>query len=220
MPKEPCVVRSEDPIGNESALWNASLDGCKNALPALCSSDDNEDDGGHIEHQTNICMFNHVSINGVNCGEASCDLDWNPTECSEHGKEKPQANRDGGMTIDLVDYKVDPYKEAMHDNLNGGSGTFFHSECHSRDPNILHDEINIFFTYLFNFNSFISSSQHVFSTTFVSFHSFSYLDLFNNMYSLSLRIGILDVAATSFFRVLEFGVLSLRSIELMYPEEI
>jgi hypothetical protein len=30
----------------------------------------------------------------------------------------------------------------------------------------------------------------------------------------------LDVAATSFLRVLEFGVLSLRSIELMYPEEI
>jgi uncharacterized protein YhhL (DUF1145 family) len=36
----------------------------------------------------------------------------------------------------------------------------------------------------------------------------------------SARVDNVDVAATSFLRVLVFGVLSLRSIELMYPEEI
>jgi hypothetical protein len=43
------MARSEDLTEIESALWNASLDGCKDALPALSSSDDVEDDGGY-EH--------------------------------------------------------------------------------------------------------------------------------------------------------------------------
>jgi hypothetical protein len=66
------------------------------------------------------------------------------------------------MTIDLVDYKVDPYKEAMRDHLNGGGSTFFRFECHSRDTNILYDKACIFFTYLFNFNPFIPSGQTFF----------------------------------------------------------
>jgi hypothetical protein len=49
VPQGSDVARSEDPTGIESALWNASLDGCMDVPPSLRSSDDNEDDGGH-EH--------------------------------------------------------------------------------------------------------------------------------------------------------------------------
>jgi hypothetical protein len=52
-------------------------------------------------------MSDPVSINGV------VFPDSNPTECSGQGGEEPQANREGNMKDDLVDYKVDPYKEAL-----------------------------------------------------------------------------------------------------------
>jgi hypothetical protein len=39
----------EDATEIECALWNASIGGCKDALPALRSSDDDEDEGGE-EH--------------------------------------------------------------------------------------------------------------------------------------------------------------------------
>jgi hypothetical protein len=42
------------------------------ALPALHSSDDNENDNGH-GHQGDVYMSNHVSIGGVGCGGASPD---------------------------------------------------------------------------------------------------------------------------------------------------
>ena len=42
------VAESKDPIGIESAFWNASLDGCK-GLPTLRSSDDEANVGGQ-EH--------------------------------------------------------------------------------------------------------------------------------------------------------------------------
>jgi hypothetical protein len=60
------------------------------------------------------------------------------------------------MTVDLVDYKVDPYGEAMHDHPDGGGGTFFHLERHNCRPNIPHNEVCIFFTYIFNFRLFHS----------------------------------------------------------------
>jgi hypothetical protein len=46
------------------------------------------------------------------------------------------------------------------------------------------------------------------------------MDHFNDRYSLSPRVGNMDVVATSFLFVLVFGLFSLGSIELMYPEEI
>jgi hypothetical protein len=44
------VAQSKDPIRIESALRNASLDGCKEGLPALQSSNDDADDEGQ-DHQ-------------------------------------------------------------------------------------------------------------------------------------------------------------------------
>jgi hypothetical protein len=67
------VAESEDPIGIESALWNASLDGCKEGLPALRSSDDEANVGGQ-EHKRNVHISDHVRINGVDCGGALVTL--------------------------------------------------------------------------------------------------------------------------------------------------
>jgi hypothetical protein len=43
---------------------------------------------------------------------------------------------------------------------------------------------------------------------------------FNDKYSLSPRIGIVDVTAMSFLCVFVFGVFSLSSIELLYVKQI
>jgi hypothetical protein len=52
-PLDSDVVESMDANGIECALRNASLGGCKDALPAMRSSDDHEDggaSGGPCEH--------------------------------------------------------------------------------------------------------------------------------------------------------------------------
>jgi hypothetical protein len=46
---------------------NANLDGCKDALPSLCSSEDDEDDKGH-EKQSDVCLPSHLNITGVISG--------------------------------------------------------------------------------------------------------------------------------------------------------
>jgi hypothetical protein len=64
------VAQLEVSMGIDSTLRNASLDGCKDPLPPLHSSNDNEGDGSH-EHQEDVRMSDYVSINGVDCGRAS-----------------------------------------------------------------------------------------------------------------------------------------------------
>jgi hypothetical protein len=63
---------------------------------------------------------------------------------------------------------------------------------------------------LLNFPSFL----------FNHFRSFFYINHFDNKYSSSPRVGIVDVAATSFFYVFLFGIFSLGLVELMYLEQI
>ena len=60
------------------------------------------------------------------------------------------------MKVDLVDYKVDPNKKALQMCYlpDSGGNTFFRSERHNRGPNIPHDEVCIFFSYLYIFRSF------------------------------------------------------------------
>jgi hypothetical protein len=60
------------------------------------------------------------------------------------------------MIVDLVIDEVDPYKAAMHNHPNGGYDTFFHSKRHKCGSNILHGEVCILFTCLFNFKPFFS----------------------------------------------------------------
>jgi hypothetical protein len=75
------VTASNNHVDIEFALRNANLDGCKEALPAFRLSNDEEDDGGH-EKQSDVCLSDHLSITGVNSGEASCDRDSTLPECS------------------------------------------------------------------------------------------------------------------------------------------
>jgi hypothetical protein len=130
----------------------------------LRSTDNDSDDGTH-EHERNVHMSYHVSINGIDCGWASGEPDSNPLVCSKQGDEEPQADREGNVTIDLVDYEVDPYEAAMHDHPDGGADSFFRSEHHNGRPNIPHDEVSILFTCLINLRQLISLSSVFFRHT-------------------------------------------------------
>jgi hypothetical protein len=95
------VARSEDPIGIEFALRNASLDACKEALPALRESDDEPDDRSH-EHHMDVHMSNYGSITAIGCGGASGQPNSNPAKYSKQACHEPHAEREGDMTVDLV----------------------------------------------------------------------------------------------------------------------
>jgi hypothetical protein len=118
------VAASDDHVDIEFALRNANLDGCKEALPTFCSSDDDEDDEGH-EKQSDVCLSNHLNITGVNSSEASCDHDSTPPECSKQGDQEAHAEEKGCITPDAVDYKMDVYEAAMCDPFDGGTDLSF-----------------------------------------------------------------------------------------------
>jgi hypothetical protein len=193
------VPRSEDAAEIESALWSASLEGCKDALPALRSTNDDADDRIH-QYERNVHMSYHVSISGANCGGALGKPNSNPLVCSGQGGEEAQADREGNVMVDLIDYKVDPYKAAIRDHPDGGANSFFQLERHSGGPNIPHDKMNILLTCLSVIFLVVSFS----STKFVCCRSFSYIDRFDDRYSSSSRVGNVDVAAMSFLCVLVF----------------
>ena len=147
------------------------------------------------------------------------DLDSNRVEYFKEGCKELQADREGDMKDDLVDYKVDPFEEAqqLYDLLDGGGDTFFSLECQNSIPNIQHNELCIIFTCLYNFRPFFFNFPF---SSFVHFYSFSYMAHFDDRYSSSLRVGIVDVVIISFLHVFVFGVFSLISRELMYLEQI
>jgi hypothetical protein len=75
------AVESEDATEIECALRNASIGGCKDALPAFCSTDDDEDEGGD-EDQVDARMFDNLSFGGVGSAGASYGSDSNLADCS------------------------------------------------------------------------------------------------------------------------------------------
>ena len=81
------MAESEDATEIECTLWNASIGGCKDALFALCSSNDDEDEGDE-DHQGDAQMFNDLSFSRVGCFGASHESDSNPMECSRQGNEE------------------------------------------------------------------------------------------------------------------------------------
>jgi hypothetical protein len=80
------VAESEDATKIECALRNASIGGCKDALPALCFSDDDEDEGGE-EHEGDACMSDDLSFGRVGSAGAAHESDANLADCSGQGNE-------------------------------------------------------------------------------------------------------------------------------------
>jgi hypothetical protein len=64
------VAESEDATKIECALRNASIGGCKDALPALRSSNDDEDEGGE-EHEGHARMSDDLSFGGTGSTRAA-----------------------------------------------------------------------------------------------------------------------------------------------------
>jgi hypothetical protein len=146
------AAESEDATEIECALRNASIGGCKDALLAFRSTDDDEDEGTD-EDQVDACMFDDLSFGGVGSTGASHESDSNPTECSGQGTKEQHAEMEGDKAIDLLAHDVDLYEDAMHDDLDGGFHAFLPSKSQSVDPNMPHSEVCIHFACLFNFKS-------------------------------------------------------------------
>jgi hypothetical protein len=146
------MAESEDATEIECALWNASIGGCKDALPAFHSTDYDEDEGGS-EDQVDARMSDDLSFGGVGSPGAPHGSDSNPAECSGQGHEEQHVEMEGDKAVDLLAYDVDPYEDAMRDDSDGGFNAFLPSKSHSVDPNILHSEVCIHLSWLFNFKS-------------------------------------------------------------------
>jgi hypothetical protein len=143
------VAASDDLINIELALRNANLDSCKDALPSLRSSEDDEDDGGH-EKQSDVCLPSHLNITGVVSGQASPGRDSTHPECSEQGGQDPHVEEEGNMSLDVVDYEMDVYKATMCDPSNGGADAFFRLEHSSTAASIPRDKVHFFFPFFHN----------------------------------------------------------------------
>jgi hypothetical protein len=123
--RQPCapvgsgVAKSEDATKIECALWNASIGGYKDALPAFRSTDDDEDEGGG-EDQVDARMSDDLSFGGVGSVGASHESDSNPVECSGQGTEEQYAEMEGDKAVDLLAHDIDPYEDAMRDDSDGG----------------------------------------------------------------------------------------------------
>jgi hypothetical protein len=81
------MAESKDATEIECALQNASISGCKDALPTFRSTDDDEDEGGD-EVQVDACMSDNLSFGRVGSARASHESESNPTECSGQGNEE------------------------------------------------------------------------------------------------------------------------------------
>jgi hypothetical protein len=143
------VAASNDHVDIELALRNANLDGCKDALPSLRSSEDDEDDGGH-EKQSDVCLPSHLNITGVVSGQASPRHDSTHPECSRQGGQDPHAEEEGNMLLDAVDYKMDVYEATMCDPYDGGVDAFIRLEHSSTTASVPRDKVRLFFPFFHN----------------------------------------------------------------------
>jgi hypothetical protein len=143
------VAASDNHVDIELALRNANLDGCKDALPSLRSSEDDEDDGGH-EKQSDIRLPSHLNITGVVSGQASPGRASTYPECSGQGGQDPHAEEEGNMSLDDVDYEMDVYKAVMCDPSDGGTDAFFQLEHSSTAASVPRNKVRLFFPYFYN----------------------------------------------------------------------
>ena len=87
VPMGSSMGESKDATEIECSLWNASIGGCKDALPRFYSIDDNEDDGGD-EDQVDARMSDNLSFVGIGYVGALHESNSNLAECSGQGNEK------------------------------------------------------------------------------------------------------------------------------------
>jgi hypothetical protein len=146
------VAEFEDAIEIECALRNASIGGCKDALPAFHSFDDDEDEGGE-EHEGDAPMSDNLSFGGVGSVGAAHESASNLADCSGQGNEGQPAQMVGQKAVHSLANDVDPYEDAMRDDPDVGFHAFLPLKPQSFDPNIPHDEVCIYSTCLFNFKS-------------------------------------------------------------------
>ena len=74
------ITASDNHVDIELVLRNANLDSCKDALPSLRLSEDDEDDRRH-EKQFDFRLPNHLNITGVVSGQASPRRDSTHPKC-------------------------------------------------------------------------------------------------------------------------------------------
>jgi hypothetical protein len=117
------VAESEDATEIECALRNASIGGSKDALPALRSSNDDEDEGGE-EHEGDACMFDDLSFGGVGSAGAAHESDSNLADYSGQGNEGQPAQMVDQKAVHSLADDVDPYEDAMRDDPNVGFHAF------------------------------------------------------------------------------------------------
>jgi hypothetical protein len=137
------AAASDDHIDIELVLRNTNLDGCKDALPSLRSSDNDEDDGGH-EKQSDVRLPSHLNIAGVVSSQALPRRDPTHPECSKQGGQDSHAEEEGNMSLDAVDYEMDVYEAAMCDPSDGGADAFFRLEHSSSAASGSRDKVRLF----------------------------------------------------------------------------
>ena len=106
------VAKSEDAIEIKCVLWNASIGGCKDALLAFRSFDDDEDEGDE-EHEEDACMFDDFSFGGVGSAGAAHESNSNLADYSKQGNEGQPTQMVGQKADHSLADDVDPYKDAM-----------------------------------------------------------------------------------------------------------
>jgi hypothetical protein len=143
------VAAFDDHVDIELALRNANLDGCKDALPSLRSSEDDEDDGGH-EKQSDVRLPSHLNITRVVSGQASPGRDSTHRERSGHGGQDLHAKEEGNMSLNAMEYEMDVYEVAMCDPSDGGVDAFFRLEHSSTVASGSRDKVHLFFPFFHN----------------------------------------------------------------------
>ena len=106
------VVEFEDAIEIECALWNASIDGCKDVLLAFCSFDDDEDEGGE-EHEGDARMFNDLSFGGIRSTGVVHELDSNLADYFGQGNQGQLTQMVGQKAVHSLADDVDLHEDAM-----------------------------------------------------------------------------------------------------------
>ena len=139
-PVDSSMGESEDATEIECALRNASIGGCKDTLPAFRSTDDDEDEGGGEDH-VEARMSDDLSFGGVASVGASHESDSNPAEYSRHGNDEQHAKKEGEEAVDLLAHNVNPNKDAMCNDANGGFHAFLLLKPQSFNTNSPHSKI-------------------------------------------------------------------------------